>query len=363
MPRLKGAPVAPARGPKEVGARSGIGEAEKPIQITLGGVEHTMPEWQMEEISYTKRPDAAREALRVKFDSSVRKAFVKDLAENHATELRDGGISDEGIALMAKGKVPDDYVVHHKLPLDDGGSNATSNLVLMKRDPDHKLITNYQNEHSRGMSAGQTRTLEWPMPDSSTRIWPTTPDGGAYPTVHKLEWPMPDSRVRIWPKIPGGGAYLQRALTRRPSMSEIDELLAAIYAWKREFSQMIRPPASPEAIERLRRFARDTLRTDLSESYLTFLGRNDGLIFNTYEIYGATQHKKPFLEGFVEANEAYHGMDARYVYYGEESGQQLYAQDRTSGAWVALEIPSLDVNDTFPSFDAMLVEVLRKAVE
>jgi hypothetical protein len=99
---------------------------------------------------------------------------VKDLAENHTAALRDAGISDEDIASMANGNMPQDYQVHHKLPLDDGGTNATSNLLLIKQDPDHILITICQNEQTRGKSAGQTRTLEWPMPDSRKRVWPKT---------------------------------------------------------------------------------------------------------------------------------------------------------------------------------------------
>ena len=359
-PRLKGAPAAAAQVPKEIEGLGGIRAAEKPVQITLGGVEHTMPDWHMEEISYTKRTDAEREALRVRF-APVREAFMKDLAENHAAELRAAGISDADVALMADGKVPSDYRVHHKLSLDDGGTNAPSNLVLMRQKPDHQLITNYQYEQTRGMSAGQTQEMEWPMPDSRVRIWPKTPDGGAYPTVHKLEWP--DTRVRIWPKIPYGTVYPHRVLTRRVNVSEIDDLLAAINAVKREFAQMISPPASPDAIERLRRLAWDTLRTELPEGYVTFLGRNDGLVFNGYMIYGATEREKPyFLSGFVEANERLGGPQKGYVFYGDSS-IDLYAQDRTSGAWVTLDRPSLDVVATFPSFDAMLAHVLREAVE
>ena len=360
-PRLKGAPAAAAQVPKEVRGLDGIGEAEKPVKITLRGVEHTMPDWHMEEISYTKRTDAEREALRAQFEP-VRDAFVNDLAENHAAALRDAGISDEDIARMVKGDMPEGYQVHHKLPLDDGGTNATSNLVLIKQDPDHKLITNYQNEQTRGMSAGQTRKMEWPMPDARVRIWPKTRDGGAYPTVHKLEWPMPDCRVRTWPKIPDGGPYSHRALTTRASMSDIDDLLAAIDARKRKFARTMRPPAPAEAIERLRRFAWDTLRTDLPEGYVTFLGRSDGLSFNGYEIYAATEQRKPYyLSGFVEANEILGGPDAEYVFYGE-TGDELYAQDRTSGVWAALDRPSLSVLETFPSFDALLAQVLRDAL-
>jgi hypothetical protein len=100
-------------------------------------------------------------------------------------------------------------------------------------------------------------------------------------------------------------------------MSDIDDLLGDINAEKRAFQQTIWPPASPDAIARLRRFARDTLQTDLPEGYVTFLGRNDGLDFNGHVIYGATEHKEPFLSGFVEANERLGRPQVMHVYYGD----------------------------------------------
>jgi hypothetical protein len=141
-------------------------------------------------------------------------------------------------------------------------------------------------------------------------------------------------------------------------MSDIDDLLVTINA----DAQMIRPPASPEAIERLRRFARETLRTDLPEGYVTFLRRNDGLVFNGYSVYAATELKKPYLAGFVETNEILGEGDDRFAYYGGTSNT-LYAQDRTSMAWVALDVPSLDVVATFPSFDALLAQLLRASLQ
>ena len=143
--------------------------------------------------------------------------------------------------------------------------------------------------------------------------------------------------------------------------SGIDELLAEINAEKREFSQPISPPASQDAIARLRRLARDKLQADLPEEYVTFLGRNDGLDFNGYVVYGATEHQEPFLSGFVEANERLGGSQASHVFYGD-TGDRLFAQDRTSQAWVTLDRSSLDVVASFPSFDAMLADVLRSAV-
>jgi hypothetical protein len=144
-------------------------------------------------------------------------------------------------------------------------------------------------------------------------------------------------------------------------LSDIDELLAEINAEKSEFSQPICPPASPDAIARLRNSVRDTLSSDLPEDYVAFLGKNDGLDFNGYVIYGATEHKEPFLSGLVEANERLRGDQAKHVFYGD-TGDQLFAQDRTNQAWVALDRASLDVIATFPSFSAMLTKVLRDAV-
>jgi hypothetical protein len=169
-----------ARGTRALGAVDGADDA-RGVHISLREAEHVLPDWHMQDISYTKRTDAARDALRSTF-APVRRAFVKNLAENHAAELRKAGLSSKDVAFMAKGRVPDGYQVHHLLPLDDGGTNAIDNLVLIKDDPDHQLITRYQTQQTRGMGPGDTRRLEWPMPNHAVRVWPETPDGGAHPT-------------------------------------------------------------------------------------------------------------------------------------------------------------------------------------
>ncbi|MBB1150800.1 HNH endonuclease [Myroides sp. NP-2] len=51
--------------------------------------------------------------------------------------------------------------VHHKLPLDDGGTNDFSNLVLIKNDPYHQALTNYQNKVTKGMKAGDSKSVTW----------------------------------------------------------------------------------------------------------------------------------------------------------------------------------------------------------
>lgn len=67
---------------------------------------------------------------------------MKDFAGKYGDDLSNMGFSDADILKLQNGKVPTGYQVHHKLPLDDGGTNSYDNLVLIKNDAYHKVITN-----------------------------------------------------------------------------------------------------------------------------------------------------------------------------------------------------------------------------
>ena len=149
----------------------------------LRGTDYEIPGWHTEEIAYTKRSPEDLAALRSEFDGGVRRGFLEDLGTNHADALRAAGMDHAQITRVASGRVPQGYQVHHYLPLDDGGTNAYDNLVLIRNDPDHMLVTNYQNAATRGLQAGQTRQVEWLMPDTPTHVWPDVPGRGAMP-VH-----------------------------------------------------------------------------------------------------------------------------------------------------------------------------------
>ncbi len=149
--------------------------------VTLTGVK-TRP------LTYIKRAAADREALRKEFESTRRYArgtnknmnprpvaenrsnFLKGLANDPTKEaaLKAAGIDNHGIALMKQGNVPDPRVweVHHKLPLDDGGTNAPDNLVLTRIDPYHRVITNEQKTLTGSLTHGKTSQVQgWPVPD------------------------------------------------------------------------------------------------------------------------------------------------------------------------------------------------------
>jgi len=117
-------------------------------------------------LTYIKRTDEDREALRRKFDSSARKNFLEKIGSDPAMkkQLQQAGFDDKQIELIASGKVPSRaWQVHHKLPLDDGGDNSFDNLMLIKNDPYHQAITNLQNSVTNGMQAGDTLKLQWPV--------------------------------------------------------------------------------------------------------------------------------------------------------------------------------------------------------
>ncbi len=100
---------------------------------------------------------------------------MKDLVTDDAklTQLRNAGLTDVDIQKLTDGFVPTGYQVHHKIPLDGGGTNDFSNLVLIKNDPYHKVITNTQKSLTSELEVGQTITLDdWPIPEGF--IYPAT---------------------------------------------------------------------------------------------------------------------------------------------------------------------------------------------
>jgi hypothetical protein len=142
----------------------------------LRGAIVTLPGVTTRPLEYVKRTDAARLALRGEFDRTVKKAFLKDIGNDPAKlkALEAAGLSPKQIEDLKRGMQPEGFQVHHKVPLDDGGDNSFGNLILMKNDPYHLAITNEQSALTRGMKAGESKTIDWPMPEGF--IYPPKPN-------------------------------------------------------------------------------------------------------------------------------------------------------------------------------------------
>ena len=83
-------------------------------------------------------------------------------------QLKKAGLTNTDIQMMKDGLVPSGYQVHHKIPLDGGGTNSFDNLVLIKNDPYHKVITNTQNSLTKGLLEGDSVMIDnWPIPEGN----------------------------------------------------------------------------------------------------------------------------------------------------------------------------------------------------
>lgn len=72
--------------------------------------------------------------------------FVRLLSYNYVNDLRSAGVSEEGIFYMKKGKIPENYTVHLKYPLEYGGAIEFNNMVFIQEKPFHDMIHLYIDE-------------------------------------------------------------------------------------------------------------------------------------------------------------------------------------------------------------------------
>ncbi|WP_392564616.1 hypothetical protein RHO13_03935 [Orbus wheelerorum] len=138
---------------------------------TLKGQEYIFKDIELRKIEYIKRSPEELISLRNNFNQGVRQKFLKNLSENDNL-LKEIGFNDIDIQKIKNGRVPDGWQIHHNLPLDDSGTNDFNNLVLIRNDPYHKVITNYQNSVSKGMISGDKIEVDWPIIRSS--VYPLT---------------------------------------------------------------------------------------------------------------------------------------------------------------------------------------------
>ncbi|MEQ4975858.1 HNH endonuclease signature motif containing protein [Enterobacter cloacae] len=116
------------------------------------------------DINYIKRNSAEAALLRKEFDSTARRTFIKEIANTpDAVNI----FSSSQLLRMKNGKSPEGWDVHHKLPLDDSGTNSFNNLVLIEKEPYHKIFTNMQRSAAKNLVPGESRITPWAIPTGS----------------------------------------------------------------------------------------------------------------------------------------------------------------------------------------------------
>ena len=129
------------------------------------------PGWNFQEIRYHKRSHSELSAMRREFVKSVRRDFLKFLALTQRQILKEHGFSDEDFDNLAQGRAPKQFQVHHIIPLDDLGTNAFGNLILI-RVQEHSVLTAYQNAFSRSLAPGDVVVTDFPVPPSGQAVSP-----------------------------------------------------------------------------------------------------------------------------------------------------------------------------------------------
>lgn len=128
-------------------------------------------------VSYERREDRQHyKALRYEFDRKERRAWLKDIGTSRRQELAAAGLSQKDIANMAKyGWVPQGYQVHHRIPLDDGGTNSRDNFILIRDYVEHRALHGYYNPAElriRLLAYGEKAEVALPVPPKDTLVYP-----------------------------------------------------------------------------------------------------------------------------------------------------------------------------------------------
>lgn len=106
--------------------------------------EMNFPGMDLMAVSYFPNPQQDLIELHQQF-KRVSRDFVRLVSYNYITDLRAAGISEEGIFYMKKGKLPENFTVHLKYPLEYGGTLDFTNMVLIQDKPFHDLIHAYMD--------------------------------------------------------------------------------------------------------------------------------------------------------------------------------------------------------------------------
>ena len=150
----------------------------KHLELKTGphaGRYHT-PQLRRTRVTGTKPTRAEVARLRSVFRSrgGPRNQFLAQVrAKATVTELQAlGWTADEIRIFKAGGAVPKGFTVHHRIPLQGGGTNDLDNLILIKETPDHSLITASQNAVLQRIPEGAPMNVDVPVMPPGLWTWP-----------------------------------------------------------------------------------------------------------------------------------------------------------------------------------------------
>lgn len=129
-----------------------------------------LPNMELLEVNYIMLEPQWRLELRKAF-KRARRDFLKYVGYHHINELLAAGLDEEAIKKVKKGKAPENFNIHIRVPLDYGGTNDFSNLVLIQTHPFHTAIHKFIDMQTLSQSQGsKPRRLFIPAPKGKVYI-------------------------------------------------------------------------------------------------------------------------------------------------------------------------------------------------
>lgn len=101
----------------------------------------------------------------------ARRDFLKFVGYHHVEECKACGIDEDGIKILRKGRSPENFNVHMKIPLDYLGTNDFSNLCLIMTYPYHNELHKFLDlQISRQPAGKRLRKLFIPVPSGKVYV-------------------------------------------------------------------------------------------------------------------------------------------------------------------------------------------------
>lgn len=143
-------------------------------------------------------------------------------------------------------------------------------------------------------------------------------------------------------------------------------LLSEIQKIEERYGSSLRKPAKIQEITRMKQeFERKFNHFVVTDRYIGFLQKVNGLDFNGLVLYGVDsewldRESDDEIQGFIETNELWYENEwqQRYVFFGD-SDLSWYCYDRSNQVFVELDKPSGSVMKPYSNFDDMLESALK----
>jgi hypothetical protein len=135
-----------------------------------------LPGMELQVVTFAAQTARWKSEMRKAF-KRARRDFLKFVGYHLADSCTAAGIPDIGIKQLKRGRAPENFNVHMKIPLDYSGTNDFSNLCLLQTHPYHEDLHKFLDMQIARQPAGQrSRKLYIPIPEGKIYV----PEGGVF---------------------------------------------------------------------------------------------------------------------------------------------------------------------------------------